>query len=270
MCSLDDIETELSSSDDLRLTIIREIGGRFAVALFAKSGSGEASQLELGGSGTLVMAGESHYILTAAHVWEFLKKANQIGITITDNIDHAFFMDVRAIVPTVEVKATIWNEWGPDLIFLKIPAEYAGTIKAFKGFYSPAVDGESVDLPKEVIENRVLLGAPYELGTFTQSHADLRIDGCFTDPSVPPVSKGDYDFLDLVVATPSDTALKSYGGMSGGGVWRVLIYCSQVTNRIAWSQRLIGVAFYELANIDGCRIVRCHGPQSVGDKFPTD
>jgi len=270
VCDLDEIEKELKSeSDELRLRIVREIGQRFAVALLTKSGTGENMTLTLAGSGTLVMVGKSYYILTAAHVWEFLKKADAIGITITEDMDHAFFMDARTIAATVEIKADKWNEWGPDLAFLKIPAEYLGTIQAYKGFYSPDVDGRLVDLPKEVVEARLLLGVPAELGTYTRTHADFRIDGCYLDPTPKAVVKNEHDFVDLIVALKDETAPKSYGGMSGGGLWKILVHCSPSNDKVVWSQRLAGVAFYELTDDEGNRVIRCHASQSIENAFPT-
>jgi hypothetical protein len=251
MCDLEVIEKELKDSDGLRLRIIREIGERYGIALLTKSGTGRQMKLTLAGSGTLVMAGDSRYILTAAHVWEYLKKADEIGITMVEDRDHAFFMDARTIEPTIELRADKWNEWGPDLAFLKIPAWYVEKIQARKGFYSPSNDGKLPNASTDVIELRLLLGAPAELGTYTQLTANFTIDGCYNDPFVKPTTKDGRDYYDVAVALASDKQLKSYGGISGGGLWKILVHCSESEDRIVWSQRLIGVAFYELTDSDG-------------------
>ena len=75
---------ESSSADlpsEIDVATAREIGVS-AVAVFAAS---EGQPLKFGGSGTLVAVADSHYILTAAHVWErVLKDSQEIAITLKD------------------------------------------------------------------------------------------------------------------------------------------------------------------------------------------
>jgi len=63
--------------------------------------------------------------------------------------------------------------------------------------------------------------------------------------------------------TTAADAPKSFGGVSGGGLWRILAYISPTTGKIDWLQRLKGVAFYEFPPKDGGRVLRCHGPSSL-------
>lgn len=64
------------------------------------------------------------------------------------------------------------------------------------------------------------------------------------------------------MASRPDTP-KSFGGVSGGGLWRIMVYISPTTGKIDWSQRLKGMAFYEFPLKDGARVFRCHGPSSL-------
>jgi hypothetical protein len=112
--------------------------------------------------------------LTAAHVWEeALKSAAKVMIPLVEDRDHSFRMDVRTIVPYGLPKPSTWGEWGPDMIFLRIPSEYLGTIKAYRDFYSPAVDGKT-GYSLGAVECRILMGTPQAFGTFTQALADTR------------------------------------------------------------------------------------------------
>lgn len=54
-----------------------------------------------------------------------------------------------------------------------------------------------------------------------------------------------------------------FGGVSGGGLWRVQIYHSPESGHIESKVVLEGIAFYELGTGNGKGIVRCHGVQSI-------
>jgi hypothetical protein len=97
--NLSEIAAILRGPGDLRQRIVRYLG-RSTVALFGVFDSNGADFLKPAGTGSLVIVGNSHGILTAAHLWdEVLKSAVKIGITLTDNINHKFLIDVQAIVP---------------------------------------------------------------------------------------------------------------------------------------------------------------------------
>jgi hypothetical protein len=267
MCSLDEIETALRG-EELQLTIIRDIG-RYTVALFAGFDSKEGSKLKLAGTGTLLTIGGSHYILTASHVWEeVLKCADKVGITLTEDIDHSFFMSVKAIVPCGLPKPASWNEWGPDITLLRVPSEYLGSIKAHKDFYSATATGKTKPAGSH-IEARLLMGTPAVFGVFTENHAQVEISGLFSDVDAPCVAHGDFDYFDLTVDASSPGSPQSYGGVSGGGLWKVLIRCECPTGNIEWDQGLEGVAFHQSAIENGRRTIRCHGPKSIAAAIPS-
>lgn len=100
MSDLCEIEAILRDEKSvLRERIVRDIG-TFTVALFGVFESKEGDRLQLGGTGTLVAVADSHYILTAAHVWEKVPRtARMVGITLRENADHRFLMEAKAIVP---------------------------------------------------------------------------------------------------------------------------------------------------------------------------
>lgn len=96
MGSPKEIETVLLRSSELRQQIVRDIGS-FTVALFALTKTEKGDHVKLAGTGTLVVHGGFHYILTAAHVWhEVLKHATRLGINLAEDIGHRFYIDVKS------------------------------------------------------------------------------------------------------------------------------------------------------------------------------
>ena len=260
MSKVDELQIALKADAELQQRIIRSVGSS-SVALFALVDNHGNRKLELAGSGTLVVVEDVYYILTAAHVWEeLLKTALRLGITMTDNIPHKSWINIKTIVPTVcKPSGLQWTKWGPDLTLLRIPTEYVGGIKAFHIFEDVATPGKS--MPTPALEQWVLMGAPKELGTFSTNHADVQISGSFVNPEYHRRAKEDY--FDVLMTTSGPNAPKSFGGVSGGGLWRILIFFSPATGKIDWVQRLKGVAFYEFPPKNGARILRCHGSKSL-------
>ena len=73
--------------------------------MFAVSHPHGSDRLNLAGTGTLVVVGDSYGILTAAHVWEnVVKSAVKLGITLTDNINHKCLIDVSTLPQTRRTK----------------------------------------------------------------------------------------------------------------------------------------------------------------------
>jgi len=215
----------------------------------------------LAGTGTLVYVGDSYYILTAAHVWEeVLKSAVKLGITLTENRDHQNLTEVYAFVPAIfKPEDSRWNEWGPDLAMLRIPPMRVGGIMASQVF--EYLNAPPKHLNVDCLECWVAMGTPKELGIFTQNHAEVQISGRFVD--VKYHHRGEYDYYDFQMDTTSPDMPKSFGGFSGGGLWRVMVYCSRETGEIDWARRLKGVTFYEFPIENGYRVLRSHGPESI-------
>jgi len=231
--------------------------GNFTVALLAISDFPE--RLDLAGTGTLMLIDGAHYILTARHVWDdVLSGAANVGITLKADIDHKHAIPSRDFIPLGLPKPRSWNEWGPDLMLLRIPAERVGAIEAYRSFWNPL---RLVKVGAEVIELLVLMGTPAELGTITDVHADLQITGMYLGPEKVQ-DTGGLDYLDYDIE-PKAGLPRHFGGTSGGGVWRVLVFCSPESGEIDWKMSFHGVAFYQL-NVGGNpTTIRCHGPQSV-------
>ena len=148
MHALDEIESMLRGSEELRQKIVRNLGSS-TVALFADVKRNGETRHQLVGSGSLVLVGSSHYILTAAHVWQVIQSAPKLGYILTDSIRHKPQIDVNAIVATTFTPEA--EEWGPDLALLRIPPVLVGGIEAYKVF-------DDMKAPKSPMRNLLPLG----------------------------------------------------------------------------------------------------------------
>jgi hypothetical protein len=263
--NLDAIEAILNGSDtestNGRLNIVRDMV-MYTVGIFAELDSEQGVKLNFIGSGTLVSINNSHYIMTAHHVWEIiLKTAARLGITLRMNVDHQFYMDTKTIVPFGPPKQADWSESGPDIVFLRIPDLYVGTIKAFKVFYNLSIS-ETIPPRAEHIEAWFLMGAPGCLGTYSQKHASIEIRG--TEVVVQNKFESQaFDYLDAKIKVSDLPSPKTLRGVSGGGLWRVLLSDSPSGGKIQSVTMLRGVAFWEFSLQNDNRVVRCHGIESI-------
>ena len=241
----------------LREGVVRSLGD-YTVALLAIC-NGSSERLALAGTGTLVVIEKAHFILTARHVWdEVLSKADQIGLTLKPEIDHKYAVAREEFAVFGLRKPAEWNEWGPDLILLRIPAESVGEIGRVKSYLN--LQGRR-EINGEVLEVMVLMGTPAALGEFTDTHAELQITGMFLGPEKVQERDG-FDYLDYEIDLSFPEVPRNFGGVSGGGVWSVYLYCSQ-EGEIDWKMSFHGTAFYQLPIVDEHRPIRCHGPNSI-------
>ena len=246
-----------SDTSGLRDRIVRNLGD-FTVALFGIFIS-PRERLRLAGTGSLVVLDGKHFILTALHVWEeVLRTADQIGITMKEDTVHCAVIDRRAVVPFGPPKPQLWNEWGPDFVLLSVPAEDVGRITAYRSFWN--LTGQRA-INAEVLEVCILMGTPGELGTFTETFADVQINGMFLGPEAQH-TRGEFDYLDYEIDLSLDVP-KDFGGVSGGGVWQTYLYWAPSTGEIDWKMSLHGVAFFQLPIVAERRTIRCHGPETI-------
>jgi hypothetical protein len=234
----------------------------YSTPLFSLKLTSDGDRLDLAGSGTYIREGERYFILTAAHVWHnVLKDSDFVGVTLREIDDHRCFIETKAIVPRGPVRPEVWNNLGPDIVSLEIPPSRVGEIKALRGFYE--MDGGLKAMVKvDRSEAYLLVGTPGELGSFTQNHASVQLLGLWD--GVPVAFKaGDLDYFDFKARLHPDTPAGSFGGVSGGGLWRVQIYPHPESGEVESTVALEGVAFWEHGTSHGQGVIRCHGVESV-------
>ncbi len=263
MLTGEQIAERLRNDEDLRHAITLDIG-KFTVAMFALKEGVDARQ-SFAGTGTLLLRQNEGYILTASHVWhEALKASEYVGLALVPDITQRYKVSTADLQPTRDLHPAVWNEWGPDLILLRLSPEYVSQISAYKIFYSANVDGKPAPENGAGVDIRSLLGTPAELGSFEPLHADLVICNFFVDVNAPFKEQGGFDFVDFSFDVNTPGAPSNYRGVSGGGLWEVTVYPSEESKSgLNWSRTLKGVAFWQQPLQDSKRVVRCHGPKSL-------
>jgi hypothetical protein len=254
--SLDTIEALLTESNprfaEGQVKIVKSIS-MYSVAIFATSRTGREEVLSFAGSGTLVYHGGAHHILTALHVWEEgFGHSSKLGISLRNGVYHRFFMDRETIIPLGPPKPSNWSEAGPDFVLLRIPDIHVGTIKANKVFYNLSI-AEPTPPNVEHIKAWFLIGAPACLGTFLQKTARVGFRGFHVGFRQVP------GFIEALVNVADLPSSQSVEGVSGGGLWKVLLYESSPGEPVESVAILRGVAFWEFPLEDNTRVVRCHG-----------
>jgi hypothetical protein len=246
---------------------LRERAGRgaanFTVAMLAVANPETSScPLSLVGTGTLVTVNDVHYILTAAHVWKAVQqRGSMLGLTLKEGVEHEFLIPNDNIVASGPEYDAASVAWGPDLVFLRIPPERLGTIKAHRAFYNSSIARPAG--PLDCIKTNVVMGRPGEMAEHWPRYAFLQVNAFFLETSPRRGTKGKFDYLDYSVDMNFPGVPSTFGGVSGGGLWEIFIYYSEKTETIETIERLIGVAYVETPVVDGHRDLRFHGYESI-------
>lgn len=263
--TLEEMEAKLDAKDQeaakLWMSMARD-ALVYSTPLFSLQNTIDGERLDLAGCGTFIRKGERYFILTARHVWDdILKNGDAVGVALREVHDHRYFIETNAITPYGPEAPREWNDSGPDIVALEIPLNAVGSIKAMRGFYE--MEG---GLKAMVTGNRneayLLMGTPSVLGAYTPQHASVQIYGMW-EGAISPFTKGEWDYFDFKGALPEGTPDNTFGGVSGGGLWRVQIYPHPDRNEVASTIILEGVAFYQLGTTGGKGVIRCHGMDSI-------
>jgi hypothetical protein len=221
-----------------------------------------------------VTVDDIHGILTAQHVVELLEKSKQVGLVLAGsaaqphkillNMDHCGRVVFGPRGQPLE---------GPDLAFLMLPPDTAGTLKAKKTFYNLTLRRERMlDRPEPLGDGFWVLsgfGGEWTDDAATQQGFG-RIKVFKGMHGIGKVAaehvRGAFDYL-LYGALYNELyeGPNSYGGFSGGALWHVLM----APNGKEVAERLLsGVAFYESGEQAGAggevtNEITCHGRRSV-------
>ena len=256
----------------------------FSIGLAELCVQGNVEDALPAGSGTLVTIGAVAGILTAAHVVANLPDRGEIALIRFPGRPGE--LQKQTIDMTLAEKLIIASgsnsRLGPDLGFLRLPKVNVDNLRATNSFLNigkrygaelPAHEGSAyvdalVGVVAEWTQDDLITLRPrrksfellYSGGTVTRKYACNGFDLCNFRPSNAPESK-----------LPA-----SYGGVSGGGLWRTYFMPDGSGNVI--ENRLVGLAFYEVPKANGLMELICHGPRSVykyaiakiNQKWPTE
>jgi hypothetical protein len=248
----------LLSLDDLSPELLAEIRERLLMyTVFLYTGEQGTGHRFVGTASCINVRGVK-YLLTAAHVWAALSGSR---FAVAAEHEHKLVgLDKDLVVETV-LSSGRNDEYGPDLALLKLPPNEEDLVPSTKSWHNWEKDVALV-LGKDcspVGLMYIVMGAPAELSTFGRE-ADI-IKGCafaFSEAAWP--ERGDYDYVDLSI--DPTVGPKSYGGVSGGGLWLAEFCRDEAAADWRWTGKvsLQGVAFFQKAEE---KVIRCHGRQSV-------
>jgi hypothetical protein len=250
-----------------------EIADKLAVELgdyvvgFLKFGNDQLGRnVESAGSGTLVRIESVFGVPTAAHAIKALPRKGNVGLVLFNRkgklqkqtIDMAQTESVYFYVPENGAD-------GPGLGFVRLPETNVSNLKATHVFLK--LENRPIDeLPPPFLD--WVVGV---VGEWTAELVPLQP----LDPAKSPLRRKQFQafypwakptslewkmasifLIEPAVSPPPST----YGGVSGGAVWRVYIDRVGDERYLIRRQRLIGLPFYEIPEGNALHLV-CHGPQ---------
>lgn len=236
---------------------IREKLWTFSVAVFGVDGARPVYR----GTATCVAAGGVSYLLTAAYVWKALQ-GDCFALSL--EADRLLIPIQRDFVEARLLSGSGPAEWGPDLALIRLPDLIASDVRQLKAFY---------DLDRRRPESAVVpdqhdlwaaIGAPAEQSRFEPKEAVLRLT-LFDSWTAQVCERDGFDYFDVAFDHERRPNLpRSYGGISGSGLWQIPITTS-ANGWISWkrSVRLGGVAFFQKPTSGQQDLIRCHGSKSI-------
>jgi len=274
----EEFRIQLKDLPDAIVEEVRRISGDYTIPI--------ASDYTPLGSGTLARIDEWPGILTARHVIQpdnHKLRLDQTGHpehflrTALGPFAHDLSITTNALRFVITPPKTV--EYGPDLAFVALPpSPFLDAITARKSF---------LNLTKNPQERKQLalhdtgffalcgfpavkdFAAPPELG-FSIVHG-LYGYSMFTGPE-SYYGRDGWDYYEMPVSQEAaDDFQRTFGGVSGGGVWRVDVVRSpddQPGKEKLGSITLAGVAFYQVDDVEKKHfLVRAHGPVSIYERM---
>lgn len=220
------------------------------------------------GSGTLISYRNHEGILTAGHVARELENKN-LGVVISR---HRHKIIIKGNYLNIAKKYCQAGGEGPDISFIEIPSNILGDIKARKVFYN--IDSrinEVISKPEQLRQGLWLVaGFPDEFriqdpapGEGFNGATGLEI--LYLKLGMPILVSDicDVDVYKFEVTTDQSQRIPAnFGGVSGGGLWRVPLIIKN-DNYEGPTPLLYGVAFSQGPENNRCRTLLFNGPKIV-------
>ncbi|TQF25831.1 hypothetical protein UNPF46_36000 [Bradyrhizobium sp. UNPF46] len=167
------------------------------------------------------------------------------------------------------------DEYGPDIAFVRLRRDKAASIELHGTFLSFERDEQRIraGAPEGSKVVDVVVGGVEAMGQKINIRHDRRL---IVQRSLANVGRAKtiddgrdgFDRLELIPEPDPDFETPhSYGGMSGGGCFRVYFPESHGGEIEAINFHLLGVAFYETVVAGKADRIICHGRRSLTDKL---
>ena len=222
------------------------------------------------GSGTLVAVGDTRAVLTAHHVVRTLPRSGRLGILLSKTCG-PHTIDTQGLA-FLEIARGTDDSSGPDLGAVVLAPPIASAIAAKKRFYNLAVHRDQMlQNPPDLHDGVWIVHGFIDEGT--ERSADPGASGlsiifyslsCAGGPYEEAVQIGDHDYFAFPVSLAARSVTpRSFGGMSGGGLWQVPLTRDDQGELVSKTPVLSGVVFYQEPTTDTQCGVKCHGRVSV-------
>jgi len=231
-----------------------------------------AEPLTLIGSGTLVRIDSSYHILTAAHVWDATKLFPAISLPLGSR--RSWLSIPCNYIAARELRGAGSEDSGPDLALLAIPAPFVSQIRAHKSALDLSQQRSKFLADPSHRDSALwaVTGMVEGFSSFQEHLAEGSIEAqvharSFFGGIDGTHERDGYDYLDAGVDMGLAGVPTSFGGLSGGPLWQIVLSMNR-TRQIFWNGKkyVQGVAFWQSAIQEKRRVIRCHGPKSVFEK----
>jgi hypothetical protein len=249
---------------------------QYTVALnrvFRRNGNQDS---QLVGTGTLVNVEGLDCILTADHVLEVFRESDELSLMSSfkgEPRGHQFLLSHLGIHRIARGSSV---EAGPDVGLIVLPQQSIGALRSEKVFYNVSKRAErfaGTYLPCDYgfWFNCGLVGETEKILPPLPNILSMKgyegLCGASANPSES--DDGVFDYLEVRVDYGGRTDLPStFGGMSGGGLWQVLLRRTSNGNIEPEDYILSGLAFFQTEVEHQTRRLRCHGRKTVYDCVP--
>jgi hypothetical protein len=221
------------------------------------------------GSGTLISIGTTHAILTADHVLSVLPRTGRLGLILSPTIQQ-YTIDIQGIA-YIHIARGMHDADGPDLGAVVLSHSIASAVGAKKVFYKlDAHRDQILSSPPNIHDGFWFVNGFVDEKTTEERDKDgyglvkgfYNLSGAGGPEQVIVV--GDHDYYDFPVSySVRSIAPKSFGGMSGGGLWQIPLMRG-VQGEIKHKRPILsGVVFYQEPTTKEYCGVKCHGRRSV-------
>jgi hypothetical protein len=250
--------------NDLPSEIFKEVNAftnDSTVALLAYDNDDQMIE-NLMASGSLVTVNSRHGVLTAKHVWkEFKKQAAKVSFCVLgyNHYIHEKLEHLKVHIPEVDI----------DLCFIEIPPSILGKIRAIKTFY-PIEQDKITDIG--VIQDYLWVTIGFPLLNLSRENRIVNIFRYYTHLVGHRRIADNWDVIELDVQTINSppNLPRTFGGMSGGGIWNFNVFFNDDTGERKFFIKkntqdcvLAGVNYYEVVSEGKVCKISGIGPLSI-------
>jgi hypothetical protein len=219
----------------------------------------EPRQPRFCGTATCVSMAGARFILTASHV---LDQVGGPNFAVATRPDIGLATVSKTYMSIKSLNSSGYGQWGPDLAICRIPEPIASQLLPDGKVYH-RLDAAPMSANDNIRWFWVLVGVPDEMSIHGASEDVLatRAIGCHT---LLLHEHGGHKYVDLLFDRTKYHGLpRSFGGVSGGGLW--IAEFETKDDSLNWTGRvcLRGVAFYQHPEADNVAAVRCHDREDI-------